>query len=420
MTEHPEDRADSQNSILNQDLSGLCDKDLGEVLGGAIATYGFEVVQDLEKLATGGDSRVASAACSALGATHDVSAANALLRIREFAKDKSVRKEAGHALHKLRSVGIEPEERPEPVGEMPGLARTGRIESAYASYYDPVGMRLLIMGIRPPGRPLFRVIWAVSQEQGIQDSYVSRISKRGFEEWINEFRLERKGIFEIDPVYCRYIANEAYETTTHAGVSLPDGIGVYLETVKNMPDLPQRPIIYEVLDEVKVKSDSAVLMMSADLLDLAECQWRLDDEKTREYSERAMEVMNSVIVTSDIVREERLRKIIDDFISYEFSKDMMDAYRRRLEETAYLFVLDNKMDYARSAFRVALLMESDSDLGTIPFIRDLVGRSIGVVRADSQEGRELAKRMAEKERTQLVRPISESGSQELFREIRRG
>ncbi len=104
-----------------------------------------------------------------------------------------------------------------------------------------------IMGIRPPGRPLFRVIWAVSQEQGIQDSYVSRISKRGFEEWINEFRLERKGIFEIDPVYCRYIANEAYETTTHAGVSLPDGIGgVYLETVKNMPDLPQRPIIYEV------------------------------------------------------------------------------------------------------------------------------------------------------------------------------
>ncbi len=144
-------------------------------------------------------------------------------------------------------------------------------------------------------------------------------------------------------------------------------------------------------------------------------------EKTREYSERAMEVMNSVIVTSDIVREERLRKIIDDFISHEFSKDMMDAYRRRLEETAYLFVLDNKMDYARSAFRVALLMESDSDLGTIPFIRDLVGRSIGVVRADSQEGRELAKRMAEKKRTQLVRPIPpESGSQELFREIRRG
>jgi len=395
-------------------------KELGEVLDNVTTNHGCEAVQDLEKLASSDDYREAQAACRALGAIRDVAAANALLRIRESVTNKNVRKEAGHALHRLRSQGIDPEERPEPVSEMPGFTPAGKIENAYATYYDPMGIRLLIMGIRPPGRPLFRVIWAVSQEQGIQDSYVSRISKRGFEEWINEFRLERKGIFEIDPVYCRYIANEAYETTTHAGVSLPDGIGVYLETVKNMPDLPQRPIIYEVLDEAKVKSDSTVLMMSADLLDLAECQWRLDDEKTREYSERAMEVMNSVIVTSDIVREERLRKIIDDFISYEFSKDMMDAYRRRLEETAYLFVLDNKMDYARSAFRVALLMESDSDLGTIPFIRDLVGRSIGVVRADSQEGRELAKRMAEKERTQLVRPIPESGSQELFREIRRG
>lgn len=420
MTEHPEDRADSQSNILNQDLSGLSDKALGEVLDGAIATYGFEVVPDLEELAISSDSRVASAACCALGAIHDGSAANALLRIRESTKDKNVRKEAGHALHKLRSVGIQPEERSEPAGEMPGLARAGKIEMAYASYYDAAGMRLLIMGIRPPGRPLFRMIWAISQEKGIYDSYVTQLGKRGFEEWIDEFRMEREGIFQIDPAHCRYLANEAYEKASRSGTSLPDGIGIYLETVKNMPAPPERPIIYELMEEATAKSDSTAVLMSENLLDLVECTWRLGGEKVEEYAERVVEVLSGVIVTSEIVREKRLQKIVDDYIAAEFSGEIRNAYRRRLEETAYLFVLDNKMDYARSAFSAALLMESGSDLSTIPFIRGLVGRSIAVIRADSREGRELERRMAEKERSQLVKPITQDRSRdEILREIRR-
>jgi hypothetical protein len=304
---------------------------------------------------------------------------------------------------------------------MPGLARAGRIENAYVSYYDPVGIRLLIMGIRPPGRPLLRMIWAISQEKGIQDSYVTRLSKRGFEEWIDEFRLEKEGIFQIDPAHCRYVANEAYEKTSQSGTSLPDGIGIYVETVKNMPDPPERPIIYEFMEEAKAKSDPAAVLMSENLLDLVECAWRLDGERVGEYAERVVEVMSSVIVTSDIVREERLRKIVDDYIAAEFSGDMIHAYRRRLEETAYLFVLDSKMDYARSAFSVALLMNSGSNLGTIPFIRGLIERSIGIVRAGSREGKELERRMAEKERSQLVKPITQDRSrEEMLREIRRG
>ena len=420
MTERLEDKVGFESGTLKEGLSGLSDKELGEVLHNVIADYGPKAVPDLEDLASGGDYRAAKAACYALGAVHDVSAANALLRIGESAKDKRVRKEAGHALHRLRSAGIEPEERPEPTGEMRGFAPTGKIENAYATYYDPVGMRLLIMAMRPSGRTLFRVIWAISQEKGVYDSFVSRSSKRGFEEWITEFSSERKGIFQIDPVHCRYIANEAYEKMSHAGASLPDGIGVYLETVKNMPDLPQRPIIYELLDEGEVQSDSAALLISEGLLDLGECKWRLDEEKVRDYSERLIEVMKSVIVTSDIVREERLKRIVDDFISAEFSRDLIEAYRRRLEETAYLFVLDNKMDYARSAFRVALSMKSGNNLSDIPFIRGLVRRNMGIVPADSLEAREMERRKAEEERIQLVKPISQGGSHEVFKEILRG
>jgi hypothetical protein len=183
---------------------------------------------------------------------------------------------------------------------------------------------------------------------------------------------------------------------------------------------------YHVIDEAKeigvVLSDGrefAATVVGGDYYtDLAVL--KIDGEKVEEYAERVVEVLSGVIVTSEIVREKRLQKIVDDYIAAEFSGEIRNAYRRRLEETAYLFVLDNKMDYARSAFSAALLMESGSDLSTIPFIRGLVGRSIAVIRADSREGRELERRMAEKERSQLVKPITQDRSRdEILREIRR-
>lgn len=78
MTERSDDKVDFQSAIPREGLSGLSDKEIGDALDDLIASYGVEAVSDLEKLATGGDYRVAKAVCSALGAVHDVSAANAL------------------------------------------------------------------------------------------------------------------------------------------------------------------------------------------------------------------------------------------------------------------------------------------------------------------------------------------------------
>ncbi|HCD41859.1 MAG: HEAT repeat domain-containing protein [Bacillota bacterium] len=423
MTEHVQDGADLQSNILNQDLSGLSDKELSKVLTGAAGAYGCEAVPVLEELAAGSDSGIASAACDALGTVRDVCSANALLRIRESAKDKAVRKKAGHALHRLRSSGIEPDETLQPEGEVPRFARSGRVEMAYASHYDAAGMRLLVMGLRPPGRPLFQTIWAISQEKGIHDSFVRQTGKRGFLQWIDEFRAERSGLsglFEIEPDHCRYIANEAYENTIQSGVSLPDGVGIFLGTVNNMPDLPEKPIIYKLMDEEEVRSDLSALSKSASLLDLEECLWRLSEDEVGEYPERVREILSSVIITSDSVREERLQKTVDDYIETEFSSEMRSAYQRRLEETAYLFVLDGKTDYARLAFSVALKMESGEDLPRVPFIRGLVERSIGIIRPESREAKELEKRMAEMERSRLVKPVSQDRAiGEILKEIRR-
>lgn len=421
MTERIQSELDVQGTIQLEDLSDLCYEELVRRLGNVANTKGCEAVPYLERLASSHDHSVAKAACNALSMVDHVSAADALSRIVESAKDKDVRKQAGHSLHKLRSRGIEPEEILQPAQnrEIPGFIPSGKMEKVYATYYDPIGTRLLIMGLRPPGKALHRVIWAISEEKGIQDSSVSRLSKRGLEEWISQFTEEKEGIFEIDPIHGRYVANEAHKRTSEVGASLPEGIGIYLDTVRNMPDSPHKSIIYELLDERTVKSDSTAVLMSESLLDLRECQWRLDAETGKEYSERVLEVMNSVIITSGAVREERLRKIVDEFIADEFSQDIIDAYRRRLEETAYLFILDDKMEYARCAFGVALRMASNDDIGTIPFIRGLVGRSIGIVPPDSREGQELARRMAEKERVQLVKPVSQDRLfGETFREMR--
>lgn len=401
------------------DLRKLSDTDLYKALNDIVTDYGVGAVPIFERLADSGDHRVSLAACNALGEIHDVSAANALFKIKESSKNKDLRKQAGRALHRLSSIKIEPEKEEEPAKDTPGFTSVGKIEKAYTTYYDPTGVRLLIMGVRPPGRPLFRVIWTISHKTGIHDSFIARLSKHEFKEWIYGLRQEKEGIFEIDPIHSRYIASEAYEITVNKGGTLPDGIGVYLETIKNMSGLPSGPIIYRLPDAEEIKPDPVALGMS-DLSDLAECKWHLNEEITRDYAGQASDVMKSVIVISEIVRNERLQKIVDDFITNEFSSGMADIYRRMLEETAYLFVLDKRLEHARLALSVASRLKLEKTFNTIPFIRRLAERSIGIFRADSREGKEIQKHMAEEERTRLIKPASTGKTGGMFHGIQRG
>jgi len=390
-----------------EELEARSDEEIDSILGNAARSMQAAAVAGLERLATGDNPRVARAAARALSEVRDESAADALVRIQDLADSKAVRKEAGRSLHRLRSAGVHPAAGPEPATKrVPVIpVPAGKVERAFAGYYDWVGTRVLATHVWAPARGRAFIVWVLGEDFGIDDCRVFHGSKRELEEFMRD-AVEEMRLVEIDTEHARFLLKEAAEARRAAAGEMPREYLLYSEAVKRMPPAPTRPIIYEKMDADEIRGDATALRDSSRLLSLLfACPWGLDDEETKPYREKAIAVAKSVIYTSKTVRNERLRAIVDEAIAALFTQEVAQKYRRRLEETAYLLLLDGREKPARSAFAAALAIADGKPLREIPFVEVLVERSIGVVREGTPEARRLRRLRAEIERHRMVRPL---------------
>lgn len=361
----------------------------------------------LERLATCGDVRVACAAARALGEVRDESAARVLAEIRDSAEDKAVRKEAGRSLHRLRSAGVHAADELAPgLGRVPVIAApSGKVESAFAGYYDWMGTRLLATQVWAPGEGRALIAWVVKEDEGIDDCRVFRGSKRRLQEVASDLVSEAK-LVEIDTGHARFLLKEAAETRRRAGEEMPQGYSLYSDAVKSLPPPPTRPIIYEKMDADDVRADVTALRDSGRLLGLrSACSWAFDEDKVKPYWARALAIAESVIYTSKAVQSERLRAVVEDAIQTLLTPSVARKYQRRLEETAYLLLLKGREKPARSAFAAAIAIADGKPPRDIPFVEALVARSIGVVRDGTPEARRLRGREAEGEHGERERRL---------------
>ncbi len=386
-----------------EELSPRTDEDVARALNCAACRSQSLAVAGLEQLATGNDVRIAVAAARALGLVRDVTAADALARVRGSAQDRSVRKEAGRSLHRLGSAGIEPATRPlgADTWQTPRLA--GSMERAVASWYDPSGDRLMMTAVRTPGGRLLSFAWVLDESAGIDRLRAVPTSRREFT-WRVERLRAKEELVDIDAEHARFLIKEAADITHEVGGSIPDDYAVYRDAIKGMGAPPEHPIIYEKMNPDEIARDREALAASGLIPHLPECQWGLDEDKMAPYRERARAAVNGVIVTSEAVRVERVERIIRDIIAQEISRETLERYRRRLEETAYILLLKGRDEQARAAFAAALAIAAGRPAREVPFVRELAARSAGLVDERLPEGRELARLEAERDRDRLVRP----------------
>lgn len=384
---------------LNE-LAGYSAEEVGLILVKAARSAQAAAVPGLEQLATGDDLRLARAAVQALGEVRDESAVRVLTEIRESAQDKAVRKEAGRSLHRLRSAGVYVAEELTPVRErVPAIAAPpGRVEGAFAGYYDWTGTRLLATHVWAPGEGRAFIAWLLKEDEGIDDCRVFRGSKRKLHEVASDLVGETK-LTEIDTEHARFLMKEAGEIGRRVGREMPHGYSLYSAAVKNLPPPPARPIIYEKMDADDVRRDVAALRDSGRLLSLrSACSWAFAEEKAKPYWARALAIADSVIYTSEAVQSERLRAVVEDAMQALFTPDVAQKYQRRLEETAYLLLLKGREKPARSAFAAAIAIADGKPPRDIPFVEALVATSIGVVLDGAPEARRLRGAQAEAER----------------------
>ncbi len=390
-----------------EELEARSDEEIESILGNAARSMRAAAVPGLERLATGENPRIARAAARALSEVRDESAADALVRIQDLASSKAVRKEAGRSLHRLRSAGVHPAAGPEPAPErVPVIpVPAGRIESAFAGYYDWMGTRVLVTHVWAPARGRAFIVWILGEDIGIDECHVFHGGKRELEELMRDAVKEMR-LVEIDTEHARFLLKEAAEARREAGKEMPQGYFLYSEAVKRMPPAPTRPIIYEKMDADEIRGDASALRDSSRLLSLLfACPWGLDEEETKPYREKVLAAAKSVIYTSKTVRSERLRAIVEEAIAALFTPEVAEKYRRRLEETAYLLLLEGREKPARSALAAALAIADGKPPREIPFVEALVEGSVGVVREGTPEARRLRRLRAEIERRRMVRPL---------------
>ncbi|MCR4403077.1 MAG: hypothetical protein NUW12_09930 [Firmicutes bacterium] len=397
----------------SEELAARSDEDIESTLARAAREMKAAAVPGLERLAAAGDPRVILAAVRALGEVRDACAAEALARIKDGAGDKSVRKEAGRSLQRLKSAGINPAPVPQgaarhaPAISMPA----GKVESAFAGYYDREGTRLLATQVWSPARGRTLIVWALNEESGVEDCRVFHGSKRALREWARDHMKDMR-LVEIDVEHARFLMKEAADAGRRAGKEMPRGYAVYSEAVRNMPAPPTRPIVYERLEVDGIRNDASALRASRRLLGLSfACPWDLG-EAARPFRERIIGIAKSVIYTSPAVRSERVRATVDEAAAAMFTPEVAERYRRRLEETAYLLLLEGRVRPARSALAAALAIADGKPLSEMPFVQALVEKSIGVARRGAREEARLRRLRAERERHRLVRPAFEPESAE--------
>ncbi len=377
-----------------EELSMRPDDEISTLLESAARDRGAVAVPALERLAMGSEPRVARVAARVLGLVRDPGAADALARVREDARDREVRKEAGRSLHRLRSAGVQPAARPEKRAAPPGAARlAGSIERALVTWYGHAGERVLTMLARAPAGRLLYMGWLVDEAKGIVDATVRPMSRHEFGEWEEAFRRGEHGdeLVSIEPAHARFLLAEAAEVTHRAGRKLPDEYAAYRDVVEALGQPPDRPIIYERMDAAEVEKDASALAESHLLHDLRWCRWTMEPEKMKAFREKAEAVLKSVIVTSGFVRQERLDAIIDEAIAAGFTLEVARMYQRRLEETAYLLLLTGQERQARAAFAAALAIARGKPPRAIPFVVELAARSVGLFPEDSSQAREAAR-----------------------------
>ncbi len=308
----------------------------------------------------------APAAAEALGMIRSQEAANQLLQLTDSGSTKEVKKAAGRALHRLRSLGFRPEASPAPAPtQTPQTAPARRPSSrAWASSIDGAGSRFLFITVPEPlGGHLNLVFLMLNDSDGIRETRVGHAGDHDEASSRVETVARESGLphVEIPAEYARHLIRESKEKASAAGHPLPVDYMVWREAIGDPEEAWERPPIYQELNAAQILMEPGLLEESARLLDLKEFwNWRLDTEQMRPYAQDLEQAKRGSIVLPEAAQAEREERVLEKALNDLLQDDGRARYRRRFEEMSYVLLHSGREREARSAFAAALAMEQEA------------------------------------------------------------
>jgi hypothetical protein len=335
------------------------------------------------------------AALIALGHQRSPAAAEVLVQAAEVVADRALRKAARRELHRLRSAGVHaPEVQvsvPRPVPTAAASEPVVAVSEAWATDVDPTGSRALwLLGQRPLGGAWFAALLLNDMKGLVELSLVDTTRKR-FHRELEERRSERGVWVELPGEYAWRLVREAVDTNRAQDTPLPTRYRPFRDVFGEAPVPPERALVYETISPVEASFNPDWLAEGQALMREPEVMgWYVPMPDS--LRQRALEVARSTTASLLVPGQEPEQQALHLLAEAErqtLTPALRRALRRRLEETAYIFVVTDRLTAARRAVASARALEDDSrPLEQQPFARITLEAGLArAIRTEAVAGR---------------------------------
>lgn len=329
---------------------------------------------------------------------------NYLLQLKEGLKDKAVLKMIRKAVYRLEQAGIEPDTSFKNRGRSLFKPPAKRPALGYISLYDPPDIRYGLLCIPAQPRGINVCSFVISQSQGFNECDSFHLTESALKQFVKNLSgREERLLFEVPPEHIRFILQEAASRTFDLGRTVPTEYEEFLRLGQAVP-LPEEQIVYNMIETDELAGKVNLKNMAARLLEhkfLA--NWILVDE-LEPYYQKFREIENSLLVLNEAQKAEQRMAVYEKAEKEIFNPEMTAVLKRRLEETALIFLVEGEVDFAEGALALGMNLSEEVSLLRRPvFIQTLVARSFDLNLAATRD-QDLAGGMVKDAESGLILP----------------
>lgn len=334
----------------------------------------------LARLAASPAVPLAGAAAEAMGDVRSAAAAQALDEVARTAPDKSVQKAARRSLHRLSSQGVrvEPSVPSTPVAVG---ARKATLYRVVASAFDGTGTRALWFAAERPLGGIYLVAVTIDDVEGLTDCVGQDTTRKRFAE--REAAMREKDPMawvELPPEYGRQLVQEAVGTARQAGAVVPSAYPMWAHLIDNPEEPFDRALVYREISALEARLHPTLEGESARLFAQPEVEpWFFPPEQVRRWARELAEPPSGRLILRPETEEQRVERLVREAVRELLPPRALHGLRRRLEETAYIFLRTDREVDARRAVAAAATIEDERPLQPPhPFVRALLERSLRI------------------------------------------
>jgi len=334
----------------------------------------------LVRLAQGSPREVASAAVDALGSIRDVSAAEALDELTRTTEDKQLQKAARRSLYRLSNQGIrvsaQESREPATLG-----SRAATIYRVIASAFDGAGNRSIWFGADRPLGGIYMLAVVINDVKGMTDFFARDTTRKRFAE--QESTMREKDIaswVELPIDFAKQLVQEAVDSARQDGAGIPAAYPIWAELIGEPTEPFTEALVYRELSGFEMRMHPTLEGETPRLFDQPEIEpWFFPPDRVRKWVHQLSERSASRLIVTPESEESRQERILREAIRELLTAHELHGLRRRLEETAYIFLRTDREADARRAVAAAVTIEEERPLRPPhPFVRTLVERSLRI------------------------------------------